>query len=230
MGATVAMEARLASSSKRIYGVDPGLSGGVAAIEITDRDATAWAQPMPLSGRRVDWKTLAGLMTPQGLGSPPSLIVLEKCSAMPGQGVCSMFKFGGACEGVVATALALGHSVVEVTPQKWKAEILSGTKRDKEAAIEYCRLRWPGLSLIPKGCRKPRDGMADALCLAEYGRRIYARQVARNQPPKAEIGQEAPRLVRRATFEPARMPQDERSGPCPTQESGRPAIGPQIEA
>ena len=33
-----------------------------------------------------------------------------------------------------------------------------------------CRRAFPGVSLVPPGCRVPHDGLAGALCLLEYGR------------------------------------------------------------
>jgi crossover junction endodeoxyribonuclease RuvC len=70
--------------------------------------------------------------------------------------------------------LAAGLSIpVELaTPQRWKGVVLHGSAKDKDAAISWCRRAFPDVALVPPGCRKPHDGMADALCLLEYGRRV----------------------------------------------------------
>jgi crossover junction endodeoxyribonuclease RuvC len=65
-----------------------------------------------------------------------------------------------------------------VTPQRWKGAVLHGTARDKQAAIAYCSRVFPGVSLVPPGCRVAHDGLADSLCLLEYGRRCLLSQAA----------------------------------------------------
>ncbi len=98
-----------------------------------------------------------------------SICCLEKVGAMPGQGVTSMFNFGknfGYIKGVLES---FGIPYQEITPQKWKKEF--GLTGDKAKSVEVCRHLFPDVNLIPKGCRKPHDGMAEALLMAEYARR-----------------------------------------------------------
>jgi crossover junction endodeoxyribonuclease RuvC len=103
------------------------------------------------------------------VGDGASICYIEKVSAMPKQGVTSMFNFGfstGAIHGIVAT---LGIPRYLVTPQRWKNNILVGTKKDKEAAIDYCRRAFPSVTLLAtEKSRKPHSGMADAICIALY--------------------------------------------------------------
>lgn len=94
---------------------------------------------------------------------------LEKVHAMPKQGVRSMFTFGegyGYLKGVLES---FEISYQEIQPRKWKAEFELNT--DKAASIEIARQLFPDVNLIPEGCRKPSDGMAEALLMAEYARR-----------------------------------------------------------
>ena len=95
--------------------------------------------------------------------------VVEKVGAMPGQGVVSMFNFGksaGFIEGVLA---AFGIEILLVPPQKWKKAYDLGS--DKQKSIEKCQEMHPELSLLPTSrCKKPSDGMAEAVLIAEYGR------------------------------------------------------------
>ena len=60
-----------------------------------------------------------------------------------------------------------------VTPQAWKAAILAGTPKDKTAAIQHVDRVYPSLN-IDVGTKKViyHDGVADAVCLAEYGAAI----------------------------------------------------------
>lgn len=151
-----------------IAGVDPGKTGGIAVCD-TENPGRIKACPMPVSGKEIDGEMLARYL------SDVNLVILEKVAARPGQGVSSMFKFGmvyGIVQGV-----CLGRKIPFelVTPQRWKKIVLADTKKDKDAAISYCRRRFPDVSLLAtERSRKPHDGMADALCLMEYGRRQIA--------------------------------------------------------
>ena len=94
---------------------------------------------------------------------------LERVHAMPGQGSVSMFSFGesyGWLKGVL-DACEISYQTIE--PRKWKAEF--GLNSDKTKSIEVARQLFPSIVLIPKGCRKPHDGIAEAAILAEYARR-----------------------------------------------------------
>ena len=132
---------------------------------------------MPLMGKVNDWQAAGKCITGlchmgEGGNVIPYSAFVEKCHSMPGQGVKSMFSFGGAYEGIFGLLAGLQISARIVPPQAWKKAILAGTAKDKPAAIAYCRRRWPSVSLIPEGCRVAHDGMADALCIAAYGETV----------------------------------------------------------
>lgn len=95
---------------------------------------------------------------------------LERVSAMPGQGVTSMFKFGenfGFIQGLL-TAYSIPYELV--TPQKWKKEFqITG---DKNSSIAVCKRLFPNVSLRRTDrCKKDHDGMAEALLMACYAKR-----------------------------------------------------------
>lgn len=56
-------------------------------------------------------------------------------------------------------------------PVTWKPKM--GVTADKATSIARARLLFPQVNLIPPRCRTPRSGMAEALLLAEYGRRLH---------------------------------------------------------
>lgn len=95
---------------------------------------------------------------------------LEHVSAMPGQGVTSMFHFGENFGWIQGVLEAFGIRYELVRPQKWKKEFsITG---DKNSSIAVCKRLFPGISLLPtERCRKENDGMAEALLMAEYARR-----------------------------------------------------------
>ena len=43
----------------------------------------------------------------------------------------------------------------------------------KKKSIEWCQTFHPNAQIVMKGCRKPHDGVTDAICICEWGRRIY---------------------------------------------------------
>jgi crossover junction endodeoxyribonuclease RuvC len=150
-----------------IIALDPGLSGAIA----TWSNGTITAQPFPVCGKVLDLAALAEIIR----DARPSLAVIEKVASRPGQGVASTFKFGQGYGALLGITAALGIPTELVTPQRWKGAILTGTAKDKDAAISYCRRAFPDVPLIMPGCRKPHDGIADALCILEFGRREFSR-------------------------------------------------------
>ena len=150
-------------------GIDPGISGGIAVI-YPDMIRVI---PMPIAGKEIDVMRVVEFL-PWKIDDPDILAYVEKVGAFPGQGTVSMWKFGfvtGIIHGVLRT---LDIPLTLVTPQAWKKEILAGTDKSKEAAIDWCRRVYPNVNLLatPRST-KPHSGMCDALCIAEYGRRTF---------------------------------------------------------
>jgi crossover junction endodeoxyribonuclease RuvC len=147
-----------------ICGIDPGAKGGVAFYRNAE-SVTAYPMPMLDDGHVGAWQLAEWLRE-----HDPKVVWIEKVHSMPKQGVASTFKFGVSFGGVAAVCGALGVPVLLVTPQKWKAAVLSDTKRDKDAARGSVARRWPTLDFRASPlARKIHDGMADALCIAVYG-------------------------------------------------------------
>jgi crossover junction endodeoxyribonuclease RuvC len=149
--------------SKTIIGIDPGQKGGLASVGGSNE-----ATPMPLAGKELDALAIANWIKEQN----PDLVVIEKVHSMPKQGVSSTFKFGKGYGIAIGVVQALGIPLIFVTPQAWKGRVLAGTTKDKAAAVSYVRSKYPHLSLLATSRSKvPHDGMADAVCIAEYGRK-----------------------------------------------------------
>ena len=141
-------------------GVDPGKNGGIAII---DNDGVI---AFPFSEERL-------LIELDGIAQEYECICyLEHVHAMPNQGVSSTFNFGmnfGFIQGVLK-AYSIPYELV--TPQKWKKEF--SCTSDKNTSIEVCKRLFPNVNLkATERCRKDHDGMAEALLIAEYGRRHY---------------------------------------------------------
>ena len=100
---------------------------------------------------------------------------------MPGQGVRSTFSIGfgfGIWQGLL-TALQMPFELV--SPQRWQREMFAGVNRDDTkaaSALVAQRLRPDVDWRATPRCRKPHDGLTDAFCIAEYGRRRLAGSAA----------------------------------------------------
>ena len=169
-----------------IIGIDPGRSGGLAAIS-TERIVVV---PMLLAGKELDIARISEWLyeqaTTDAYADPTkvsAIVCIEKVHAMVKldkngnvrrEGVVSMFTFGkgvGILYGIVGSLML---PLYEVAPQTWKKQVLAGTQKDKLAAIDYCRRVYPEVCLLatPRS-KKPHDGMADALCIARYALEKY---------------------------------------------------------
>ena len=145
-------------------GIDPGKNGGIAKIN-TD---TGFVKTVTFSEESLIFELEGYFM----FDKSPLRCVLEKVNAMPGQGVVSMFNFGqnyGFIQGVLK-AYEIPYELV--TPQKWKKEF--SCTSDKNTSIEVCKRLFPNVNLkATDRCKKDHDGLAEALLIAEYGRRHY---------------------------------------------------------
>jgi crossover junction endodeoxyribonuclease RuvC len=159
--------------SQTFIGIDPGLDGAIATIG----PLAVRTQKTPIfSGERRQMNLpecgrILSDLTEQG----PVFAVIEKVGAMPKQGVSSTFSFGKGYGQWLGMLAAYRIAYQEVTPQAWKKALLEGTDKSKTASINRAASLFPGISFIPEGCRTPHDGMAEALLIAEYGRRMYLR-------------------------------------------------------
>lgn len=147
-----------------LIGIDPGLSGAIAALD-GDKCIGIWDMPVMNKSKgknQIDPYGLKDLLARIN----PAMAWVEFVSAMPGQGVTSMFSFGEGC-GVIRGCLAchlLPHQYV--VPRKWKKHFnLLG--KDKSASIPAAK------QLIPSSAEwitlKGHNGRADAVLIAKYG-------------------------------------------------------------
>jgi crossover junction endodeoxyribonuclease RuvC len=98
---------------------------------------------------------------------------IESVHAMPKQGVTSTFNFGrgfGLLEGII---VGLKAPYQLVTPQQWKKDMMAGMPREKDASRLVALRLFPNLT--DKLKLKKHHGRADALLLAEYGRRLLGK-------------------------------------------------------
>lgn len=150
------------SSALTIVGIDPGFSGAIALLE--PRSWTLTVHDMPVvpstKGKTVlNYSALAELLAPNT--GVRSIGALEKVSAMPGQGVSSMFRFGQ-CYGALEMALmGHGYELFDPTPASWKKHFKLSS--DKDTSRGLASQRFPTSSSL--FTRKKDDGRAEAALL-----------------------------------------------------------------
>ena len=154
-------------------GIDPGQTGAIAVLA-DGAFAGFYDMPTvarPAGGQQVNGAELAAQLREIRAAHPGAhvLAVLERVSAMPGQGVSSMFRFGesfGVVKGVLA---AMGWPLHSVSPAAWKRRCgLIGADKDcaRTLAIQLFPAAAGGLT------RKKDVGRADALLIADDNWRL----------------------------------------------------------
>ena len=162
------VQGRTAMSADLYIGIDPGLDGAVGFVHT---HVGTVRTPTIKVGKRRQYRVQEMAQILQDcvpVGGPPwyyRFAVLESVHSMPKQGVASSFSFGrgfGLWEGIL---VALGIPYLLVAPQTWKATMLRDMPKDKNAAKLQASRLWPDLGRLS-------DGEAEALLMAEYGRRL----------------------------------------------------------
>src|SRR5262245_38163622 len=106
----------------KVLGIDPGISGGLAVIEIADGAAPALAEctDIPVVGtgakERVDVAAIHNFIDRH----KPGRALIERAQAMPKQGASSGFKYGRAAGAIEATIALCSIPVEIVEPSAWK--------------------------------------------------------------------------------------------------------------
>lgn len=139
-----------------IIGIDPGASGGIAF----NNGTAPYAHKMPET--EADLKELLLSET-----SAPCFAYLELVHAMPKQGVTSSFNFGRNYGFIRGILIGMEIPFEDVRPQQWQKMMGCMTKGDKNVSKQKAQQLFPGLTGIT-------HFMADALLIAEYGRRLRA--------------------------------------------------------
>jgi len=149
-------------------GIDPGITGALAILDENNELGDMADMPVMQLGsgnkQQVNGAHLARVLA--SWHTPGEIITayLEAVSAMPKQGVTSVFNFGmgyGVIQGVLA---AMQIPYVLVRPGEWKKRAgLVGKKKD--AARTMAQQLYPAAELD----RKKDIGRADAILIARFG-------------------------------------------------------------
>ena len=156
-----------------ILGIDPGKDGAAVLIRDESHVHAVLASEL-LCGQ--SWEAAHAEVTRWlrlvHATWPLDLVVLERVGGRPGEGATSARTMGVGWGLWLGGASMLGVPVIIPTPQRWQREMLSDLPGDTKArSVAWCRAHLPELDLTPGRRRVPHDGLADAACLAVYGRR-----------------------------------------------------------
>ena len=150
-------------------GIDPGLSGGIAYVS----DSGAEAIPMPILDKRPDMEKVAQFLEGLDIG----LVVIEKVQLRPGESGTSALTIGRNVGIIIGWLMAKVIPYEEVPAQTWKKAVgatcdsKAKPKEKKAASVAAARRLFPQVELVLPRCKNYHDGMAEALLIAEYGRR-----------------------------------------------------------
>ena len=151
------------------WGVDPGQRGALAALDERGQPLDVW--DLAYAGNDLDVVWLAGILAE--FDGPAFAAVERQLPLHPAgrrAGLTSTFENGRNYGALLATFALLGIPVHDPTPSQWKRSLRLG--RDKGAAVALARKLFPTISLrTPRG--RALDGRAEALLLAEFGRRRH---------------------------------------------------------
>lgn len=145
-------------------GIDPGLTGAVAILDEDGGGAMVW--DMPTLAGEVNAAHLAAILRTPTTGSLE--VTLEEVHSMPKQGVKSSFGFGVSKGIVLGVVGALGLPLTRIGSSKWKRDMR--VTSDKATSLRLANERWPDLAEDLR--LKKHDGRAEALLIADWGRRV----------------------------------------------------------
>jgi len=167
-----------------ILGVDPGTHGAIAAVGLDGRALFACGSPtVPGSDKTPDVTAMAGIVRDLITRGAVAMYLedVPRQIHLPGGGRASatvlresVARWAGIAAGLSAAGLVL--PVELVTPARWQRVMHAGTPGDlprKARSILAARAIWgtaANLRRTPRS-RKDDDGLAEALLLAEFGRR-----------------------------------------------------------
>ncbi len=137
-----------------ILGIDPGQSGGFGYFVEGD-PASPFVWKMPPTDRDV-WDLLNNIM--------PDFAYLEHVASRPKQSAPAMFKFATHYGMLRAFLTARGIPYETVTPGKWQRAMSCLSGGDKKVTYRRAQELFPQFKIT--------HAIADALLIADYGRRV----------------------------------------------------------
>tara|TARA_B100001540_G_scaffold53719_1_gene48683 strand:+ start:411 stop:908 length:498 start_codon:yes stop_codon:yes gene_type:complete len=158
-----------------IIGIDPGISGAICfflngeVIDIIDMPSMADGKK---NKRQVNSQQVFNEISKRikNFSKKEIIVVIEQVSAMPGQGVTSMFNFGQSFGVLKGICSAMQLSMYFVRPAKWK-KYYGLIKTEKDASRTKVIEIFPYIS--SKLSKKKDSNKADAVLIANFFNNTY---------------------------------------------------------
>ena len=162
-----------------VLGIDPGKKGALVAVG--DFGVVAQLRmPLTLGSKGdIDWRAVWAFMSALALRG----IVLEVASIRPREGGYGGLQIGSNWGTLRGLAIATGAPLEECRPNRWRKEMnlparpAAEKDKRKQDSIAKALGLFPALNLthnpLTNRTTKPHDGLAEAACMAEVGRRLW---------------------------------------------------------
>ena len=158
-----------------IIGIDPGITGAICFFDngevkdIIEMPNMAYGKK---NKRQINGPQIYNEISARIIDIPKKdvLVVIEQVSAMPGQGVTSMFNFGQSFGVIKGICSAMQLSMHFVRPVKWK-KYFSLIKSEKDASRTKVIEIFPYIS--SKLSKKKDSNKADAILIASFFHNTY---------------------------------------------------------
>ena len=158
-----------------IIGIDPGISGAICFFQngvITDVIDMPSMADGKKNKRQINSQQVFNEISERIINIPKKeiIVVIEQVSAMPGQGVTSMFNFGQSFGVLKGICSAMQLSMYFVRPAKWK-KYYGLIKTEKDASRTKVIEIFPYIS--SKLSKKKDSNKADAILIANFFNNTY---------------------------------------------------------
>ena len=158
-----------------IIGIDPGITGAICFFEdgeIKDVIEMPNMADGKKNKRQINGSQIFNEISVRikDISKKEVLVVMEQVSAMPGQGVTSMFNFGQSFGVIKGICSAMQLSVHFVRPAKWK-KYYSLIKCEKDASRTKVIEIFPYIS--SQLSKKKDSNKADAILIASFFHNTY---------------------------------------------------------
>ncbi len=158
---------------RTFIGIDPGATGGIAAI--AEDGSLIAAMPMPTVVFDPNATKTVNMADALAIGTfikqhKPVVVGIERQNAMRGQGVASTFTLGQQYGTVLAAARMTYSNIQIIQPLMWKRAIFGkDLESNKTQSVERAGAEFPKVIFSLK--RGEQSGVSDAIWIAEYLRR-----------------------------------------------------------
>ncbi len=164
--------------STSYIGVDNGLQGAIAVIRTAPTRIAIFKMPVVGTKKKRLNETALSYILRTAVSDGGTLCTIEAVEPGPKLSRVACMRLGTNQGIVIGILVAFSVPYQIVSARIWQQAMFSGVSRKdtKAASVLVAKRLFPGANLLPTDkCTKEDHNMADALLMAEYGRRTAAR-------------------------------------------------------